>query len=552
MNVPSPEGGSQIGTIGALERVGSWSDRFAGELDDGWKGAGRRFRRSESDLVTLFLRRSVEYADRVCLVDAGTGAALTYETVFQRCRRLAQAIAARGAGGARILVLGTVGLETALAICGSILAGSVVAVASERLSPPELDALCEEVRPSLVIGPDDWGQPDAGASGLPEVESVADLLAVDVGGRTWEPPSIPSPQSWAVLMPTGGSTGTPKIVVLTHENITQNLSFFRLGLQLRAPRALVATPLFHVTGLIAQLFHMIEVGGTCILLSPFSASSFVTAAEEYGATYSCLVPTMVRMITRQLEADRATLPAFDLLLYGGAAMDPATVDRVTKRLPKAQLINTYGATETTGSVTLMPSELRQEYPLSVGIPSPVASISFDATGLHQGAEEPLSGGIKGLITVRGSTTSPGYLRVTGDVARAATVDRYGKVASEDAWYSSDIGYWQRGLLYIEGRADDIINRAGEKIYPVEIERALLAQDAVSEAVAWGIADEILGSVVVAAVVVREGVGFDGEEVLKALRRSLSGHKIPSRLIAIGSMPRTPSGKVDKEALAKLI
>lgn len=529
-----------------------WRSRFADILEQ-VPGHRAAFRRDEDDVVTLLMSRVEKYPNRSCLIDAATGERFTYADVGARILRIGEVIERTQPPRAHVLVLGTSSVEMALALLGTIAGGCVPAMASDRVSAPELTRLCQQIRPSLVLSESPADLPSesdlVGASTL----SIGELLESASSSSRWRPRTAPpSGEDWALLLPTGGSTGLPKIVVLSHRNVTQNLSFFRYGLRLdETAVSLVATPLFHVTGLMAQLLHMLEVGGASVLLRRFTAAAFVAAAERYKVTFSCLVPTMIRLITIELESTGSTLHSFETLLYGGAAMDPMTVARVAACLPRADLVNTYGSTETSGSVTFMPPELRTDHPLAVGLPSPITSIAFDPAPDDVGDNRltfPLDE--SGMVTVCGGSTSPVYLAWNGDRPVVALGSESNGVESDGCWRSSDIGGSRDGLLYVFGRADDVINRAGEKIHPGEVEHILLRHWSVAEAVVWGEPDEILGSSVVAAVVLRPGAVSDEAELTAFLRKHLSGHKVPRRIYCLPDLPKTAVGKIDKETLSR--
>jgi acyl-CoA synthetase (AMP-forming)/AMP-acid ligase II len=519
----------------AARLIDQWRARFEPELLPPAGAGGPRFRRREQDLVSLLLARAAAHPSRPCLTDGLTGDVFRYGDVEHRVLVLAQRLGAEGFGpGDRLALIDPPSPSAVIVLFAALAAGGTAVPINERLHPNELNSLVASVRPRVVA------TSRAGDLNLTDdVVVVHPASAVAEAASSPAPSSVdaPDPTTHAVVLHTGGTTGAPKSVVLTHDAVTQNLTFFRVGLGLSADdRALVASPLFHVTGLMAQVLHMLELGGESVLLPRFETRNFLDTAAATRATYSCVVPTMVRMLVQDL-ADRPGGDSLRMLLYGGAPMDPPTLERFAARLPHVGLVNTYGATETCGSATFLPPELALAHPTSVGFESPIVEFSLDGTTNDDAFVE------RGVIAMRGASTSAGYLTWNGDTPTVTPFPARGWSSGDDGGRDS------QGLLYILGRVDDIVNRGGEKIHPEEIERYLLAHDAVAEAAVCGVPDEIYGQEMLAVVVPRSGQAPSEDDLRAHLAQFVGRFKVPRYVRVTAELPRTAAGKINKRQIA---
>lgn len=520
--------------------VDQWRTRFEAALLPAGEDGRPRFRRKEHDLVSLLLASAAATPDHPCLTDGVTGETFTYASVERCVLALAGQLRRRGfQPGDRLALIDPASPASVMMLLATLAAGGVAVPLNERLHPSELTSLLASVRPRAIATSrstvDFWPSPD-----LILIDPAVAVSEARHAPRASDPVA-PSPGAWAFILHTGGTTGQPKSVVLSHDAVIQNLTFFRLGLGLdERDRALVAAPLFHVTGLMAQVLHMLEIGGESVLLPRFDARTFVDVAASTAATYSCVVPTMVRLLLQELGGGRGG-ETLRLLLYGGAPMDPATLSRFAERLPQVGLVNTYGATETSGSATFLPAELAAHHPTSVGFESPVVRLTLNG---EESAPAPDGGFVeRGIIAMSGVSTSPGYLVWDGDDPSVTPFPPGGWSSGDEGGRDAD------GLLHILGRIDDIVNKGGEKIHPEEIERYLLAHDAVVEAAVCGVPDAMYGQELLAAVVPRPGRTLSDDEVRAHLSQFVGRFKIPRYVEVVSELPRTAAGKINKREIA---
>ena len=322
-------------------------------------------------------------------------------------------------------------------------------------------------------------------------------------------------------MPTSGSTGSLRPVVLTHRNVAAAVagSHARVG-NTHRDRWLLVLPLHHVGGL-SILWRSAAAGGAVVVHPTFDARAAAEAMACGGVTVASVVPTM---LSRILDAHAGPYRGVRAVLLGGAPAPPRLVERALDAgLP---VLTTYGLTETCSQVaTVVPGEERA----SIGTVGRVLdgfSVTIESGGVAVSSEV-------GEIVIAGDAVSPGY---------GLEPPRRGPLRT------GDLGRFDgAGRLIVMGRGDDVILSGGEKVAPAVVEAALRTHPHVAEAVVLGMADPEWGEVVTAVVVPE--AGLDRAAVEDDLRRRLNRHEIPRRWVLIDELPLLPNGKIDRAALA---
>ncbi|WP_018133406.1 class I adenylate-forming enzyme family protein [Effusibacillus pohliae] len=336
------------------------------------------------------------------------------------------------------------------------------------------------------------------------------------------------------IMYTSGTTGTPKGAIACHLNIIHSAINYRevCGTS-HEDRTIVAVPLFHVTGLIGQLVHMLLAGGTSVLVREYSTGHFLQTSIAHQVTFMFNVPAIYKLLL--LQEELLQLTSLRLALYGGAPMSPDTILQLREIFPRLDLRNAYGATETSSPTTLMPAGWEMEKVRSVGIPVPGA----DCRVIGDDGRECGPGEV-GELWIAGPMVIPGYWE--NDAANRHSF-------AEGYWKSGDMAMIDEdGYVYIMDRKRDIINRGGEKIYSVEVENVLCSHPNILEAAVVGVPDEIFGEQVKAFVVLKQPGAVTPHEIQQFVKQHLADYKVPEYVEFIDSLPRNPGGKVLKQAL----
>lgn len=481
------------------------------------------------------------------------GARLTWTELEAQVAAVAAGLRLQGiVRGDRVLLLMRNRVEFVISFYAVTRLGAVSVPVSVRSSLPEVtyvarqsgaravlaDAQCTPLVPSAADAPDlllrvsaDAKQP-IGWLSWEAIVATADALGLDAAIHVDE-------EDTAVILYTSGTTGRPKGAEITHLGVVHSAMHYAFCMGLGAmDRSVVAVPLSHVTGLVAQLCTMALVHGTLILVDGFKAADFLPLIARERMTHTVMVPTMYQLCLMQPDLESYDLSHWRIGAYGGAPMVPATIAAIAKSWPGLQLMNAYGATETTSPATLMPPSDTAKRPDSVGRAVPCAELRIvdaDGQGLQDGAV--------GEIWIRGPMVVKGYWNNPAATAEAIT-DGY--------WHSGDIGRIDSdGYVQVLDRIKDVIIRGGYKVYSSEVEAVLLDHPAVAEAAIVGVHCDILGERVRAFVCLR-GAVTDKALSDWCLQR-LSDYKVPEQWrIGTEALPRNANGKVMKQALRQTL
>ncbi len=345
----------------------------------------------------------------------------------------------------------------------------------------------------------------------------------------------------ATLIYTSGSTGEPKGVMSNHLNMAAATRSITSYLR-NSPNDIVlsALPLSFGYGLY-QVLATFFVGGAVVLEKSFAFPyRIVEKMVKEKVTGSPFVPTMFALLL-QMDLSRFDLGALRYVTNAGAALPVPYIRRFRELFPEVAFYSMYGLTECTRALYLPPDEIDRR-PGSVGIPIPNEEVFIVD---EQGEEAPA--GAIGELVVRGSHVAQGYWN---SPELSARVFRPGRCRSDAHLYTGDL--FRRddeGYYYFVARKDELIKTRGERVSPREIEEAICAMKDVVEAAVTGVPDPILGQAIRAFVVPASGKTLRQEEVLRHCLRHLEPFMVPKYVEMRSSLPRSPSGKLDRKALS---
>ena len=341
------------------------------------------------------------------------------------------------------------------------------------------------------------------------------------------------------IMYTSGTTGLPKGAIGSHLGVIHSaLNYEQVMESNSSTRTLIAVPLFHVTGLIGQLLHMVRVGGTSIIMKRYSTEEYIRLVSEEKATFLFNVPTIYVMMTTHPLFNQYTYSDVNCIAYGGAPMSVDTISTLRRVFPGAMLHNAYGSTETSSPATIMPQNFPDNKIESVGLPVPVAEVKIiHPDGSNCGIDE------VGELLIKGPMVIEGYWQ-NEKANQDSFVDGY--------WKSGDLARIDEdGFVFIMDRIKDMINRGGEKIFSVEVENVLYNHPKVQEAAVIGVPDQLFGEVVMAVIVPKANASVSQEEIKQFVSERLAHYKVPSIVEVVSELPRNPGGKVMKAQLKNL-
>ena len=356
---------------------------------------------------------------------------------------------------------------------------------------------------------------------------------------------IPTPgdeDSVCALVYTSGTTGKPKGAPITHlAMIHSALSFVGRGELRTGERTILAVPGTHITGIAAVIYPTFHLSGCLILVESFQARDFTALATQERCSYTFLVPAMINLMLLKVNLRDHDLSAWRTVAFGGAPMPVSTTQEITGAIPHLRLMQAYGATETTAAVTghLLTKNMASPQIASIGKPMPCADIRvLDESGIE------VPRGMTGEIWIAGPSVIAGYWQ---------DQEQTDKAVAGGYWRSGDIGWVDDdGFVYIGDRMKDVINRAGFKVYSIEVESVLMAHPSVNFAAVIGYPDSVLGEKTHAFIVAAGEIDLDA--LRDHCRKELSDYKVPDGMTVVDGddLPRNAAGKVVKHALRQML
>ena len=470
---------------------------------------------------------------------------LTYREFDKRTNRLANALEKLGcANGERVAILAENSHKYLEIYVGAAKAGVVTTPLNFRLAEDELAHILNESEASLVLVGDGY---EATALSLPsKARTVRTWIGLDsnFGGRCYEdlladssdaePLIAVGENELAVLMYTGGTTGTPKGVMLSHRNILAAMHCLCEQNQLTAlDITCMVLPLFHVSFWPALCCLM--VGGKVVVVQRPEIQSILSAIQQERCTHINTVPTIYGWLIASPDLEQFDLSSIRLMSYAGSPMPEAVLRKCLAKFGSI-LAQGYGLTEAAPAVSeLMPEDHvmvgpRAKLLKSVGRSLP--GIEVRVVDEHGASLEP---GQTGEVAVRGANVLMGYWKnpeLTAEKLR-------------DGWFhTGDIGYLdEEGYIYLVDRKADMIITGGENVYPKETENVLYGHPAVQECAVTSAPDENWGERVQAAVVLKLGATATEKELIEFCKSKLAGYKCPKRIEFWEQLPRTTVGKI---------
>ncbi|HEY6807388.1 MAG TPA: AMP-binding protein [Gemmatimonadales bacterium] len=362
-------------------------------------------------------------------------------------------------------------------------------------------------------------------------------------------PAAAGPDALAAIFFSGGTTGSPKGVMLSNRNLIaegmQAAAWVALG---EGDRMLAALPIFHGVGLGLCVNAVLLSGGTAILVPTFTADSVAQAIRKWRPTLMVGVPTMYDALARGDALAGADLRPLRAAFSGADALPRPIKERFEEAVARqggaVTLVEGYGLTEAVTAIMAMPlGEYRER---SVGVPFP----DMRAAIFRPGTAEELPAGAEGEICVAGPAVMLGYLDDPAATAEAIRRHPDGRL-----WlHTGDVGSRDRdGFFYFTVRRKRMIKSSGFNVYPGQVEEVLYRHPAVAEACVIGVPDAIQGERVVACVVPRAGSAGNAElerELIAFCRERLIKWSCPRAVRFLPALPQTRLAKVDYRALAK--
>jgi len=510
-------------------------------------------------LLQNFLEESARlYPGKVALICKD--ARLTYAEIDRRANQVAALLRSQGIRrGDRVAIFLDNSVESVVSLFGILKADAVFVMLSPQLKAPKLQYILNNCGAKALIS--DVGRLNAAVGILPNTSSLESVIFA--GDHKKIKPNLHRKLiSWkelenlknvqpvkpanididlASIIYTSGSTGNPKGVMLTHLNMVSAATSITTYLE-NVPDDIIINvlPLSFDYGLY-QVLMAFKFGGTLVL-----EKSFVYLYEvlkrmvEEKVTGFPGVPTIFAILLQMRDLKKYDLSSLRYVTNTAAALPVKHIQQIRETFPQAKLYSMYGLTECKRVSYLPPGELDRRLD-SVGKCMPnMEGWVVDENGNHLGP------GVVGELVVRGPNVMKGYW---GDPDGTDDVLKPGMLPGEKVLYTGDLFRTdEEGFLYFVGRKDDMIKTRGERVSPKEVENVIHELEGVDEVAVIPVPDEILGSAIKAFIVPRNGYRLTERSVLSHCKRYLEEFVIPKYFEFRDSLPKNPSGKIDKLVL----
>ena len=473
--------------------------------------------------------------------------ALTWRDFDQRSDQCAVAMRNQGVEpGDRVALLmkNTIEFYEILVACNKI--NAVTVGLNWRLSERELLEIISDASPSMLIVD---GEAASIANAFERTNSCISSIVLGDEYECWlsdapQQPLLLEPdlESVMLILYSSGTTGRPKGIMLTQRNFgfvrRMAVELFRMR---RESVYLLGSPLFHVGG-VATGTALMTLGGRTVLLRDVDPDNVLDTIEREHITHTFFVPAIIQRLVSAQEATPRDLSSLEIMAYGAAPMTQTLLHKAISVL-ECGVLGCYGMTETAGTVTaLFPEEHQTEGKHvqrlnSVGRVLPWAEIKLvdPRTGLQAEVDS------FGEIWVRSQANTPGYFN--NSAATETTI-------TKDGWLRTGDGACcdRDGFIYLKDRIKDMIISGGENVYPIEVENILAEHPDIIDSAVIGVPSERWGETVKALVVARTDGELKPEDVIEFTRARLAHYKCPTSVEMVAELPRTATGKVQKNAL----
>lgn len=479
----------------------------------------------------------------------------TYAAFHTRSNQLARALARAGVRrGDRVAVMAANRPEYPIIYFGVIKLGAIVVPVNARFTAAEIAAVVGHAEAETFLVAGEFAPLVARLRADGRLPAVRQFITLDPS------PALPEADDFGVLagaeceddvdagvdehdphvmLYTSGTTGSPKGTLVSHRSywLQGTTSHLQQGFG-EDDIALSMFPMFHMGGWALPLGFW-HSGATAVILPKPAARAILETIERERVTYFYAVPTVYAALLAEPDFDRFDLRSLRLLGGGTAPMTAAQVRGIMHRFRCDRMAILYGSTEAGPVSILRPPDVVRR-PESVGRPY----LDVDVRLVDEDGRTVPAGSV-GEIAVRSDFTMQGYWRNPEETTRT----------KREGWvHTGDLGVFDAdGFLSIVGRSKEVIRSGGENIFPVEIERILLAHGDIREAAVVGIPDPQWGEAAVAAIVRRDGSRLSAEDVVAYLRGQLAAYKKPRHVVFMAELPRTAaSQQVHKPLLRELV
>lgn len=438
----------------------------------------------------------------------------------------------------------------------TIWAGGIFVPINTRLAPREISEILNDCGAGILI------VDDKNLHNLNKIlEQTSAFKHLIFAGEGEAPDKLITPESFltstepvpdknrggddiATIMYTGGTTGVPKGVMLTHTNAISNaLSSLAMMHDGEPWTYLHIAPMYHIAD--SQWNSGITIiAGTHVFVKKFEPEEMLRLIGRHQISHIALVPTMINMLCNVPEVESYNVSSLRKINFGGSSIAPTVIRRARKVFPNCEFIQGYGQTETSPNISMLLDKYNtDEGPYAGKIESAGQSVFAMEVRIVDENDHELPRGEVGEITTRGPHVMAGYWNKLKET----------KEALRGGWmHTGDMGYMDgEGFIFIVDRLKDVIITGGENVYSTEVENAIHLHSGVKSCAVIGIPNEKWGEGIHAIVVPKKGVILTEEEIINHCRDLIAHYKCPASVdIRTGLLPMSGPGKILKKELRR--
>jgi len=495
-------------------------------------------------LTPYVFRHAAALAEEVAIIDGPTGRTVTYEQLRESVARMAGGLAARGFGKGEVFAIMAPNIpEYATAFHGVATLGGINTTINPTYTAEEIEfQLRDSGARFLLTIPMFMEQAVAAATaaGIEEIfvlgeasgaTPVVELLATDPFDGFAE---VDSKNDLVALPYSSGTTGLPKGVMLSHQNLAANLAQGEHALEMAEREVIVAVlPFFHIYGMEVLMNGVLYNGGTAVTMPRFDLEEFLRIIQEHRVTRAYVVPPIVLAMAKHPLVDQYDMSSLRSVFSGAAPLGAELAAEASARIG-CEVVQGYGLTETSPVTHATPPG--QFKPGSIGV-----AISNTECRVVDPDGNDLGVGEDGEIWIRGPQVMKGYLN--NPAATAATIDEEGWLHTGDIGHVDADNHW-----YIVDRLKELIKYKGFQVPPAELEGLLLTHPAVADSAVIPIPDEEAGEVPKAFVVLKPGAEATPEEMMEHVAGHVAHYKQIRFLDIVDEIPKSASGKILRRVL----
>ncbi len=501
-------------------------------------------------LTPYLIERMAPFGEKAAIIDGPSGRTLTFNQLIGGMKAVAAGLHARGFGKGDVLCIYSPNVpEYAVAFHAVSLLGGIVTTANPLYTADELAHQCADSGAKYILTISmflDKAQEAAEKVGIEEVFTFDPVdgatpfaMLMDPNG-TFPDVEIDPKNDLVVLPYSSGTTGVPKGVMLTHENIVANIQQVEgmsdLDFTNETDTIMGVLPFYHIYGMVVIMNMSLAVGATIVSMPRFDPGEFLTCIQKYKVTRANLVPPILVFLGKHPVVDNFDLSSFREITSGAAPLGDELASAVSARLG-CRVLQGYGMTETSPVATINPNADGNPRYASCG--KLVANFEVKVADLD--TLEDLGPNEQGEIWMRGANIMKGYLNRPDATANTIT---------EDGWLrSGDIGYMDEdGFMFIVDRLKELIKYKGFQVAPAELEALLLGHEAVADVAVIPSPDEEAGEIPKAFIV--KGGDIDAADIMDWVAGQVAPHKKIRRVEFVDTIPKSASGKILRRVLVE--